>query len=135
MGRAANALAVEEYEALRWLMQTHTELVARLDGQSVNDMLEVATYIFDASATPIQLQWGVAAGCIEVQNTAASLVTVMAGGSNSNTAPINGHGVYPIEAHTRRTVAVASRQVTLYGTAGASVTIQAFTSALRPGTA
>lgn len=129
-----DALTAELLVELRHMAQTQTEWTEQLAGQVINHVLEVRTITFDATGQ-YPLQWKVAAGSIEVSNpTGNGTVTVSSGGSNSTTAPPTGVGVYQVPGGTCRTVSVASRQVTLYGTAGQSISIQVFTAAVRPGT-
>lgn len=134
MSRAQNALAAEELELLRHLMQANTELIARLAGQEINDVLQVGTYQFDASATPITFNWHVASGSVCVDNTSTHPITVTSYGPGGAGAPTTGQGVTVVPAGARRTVPTASRQVTLYGTANDSFSFQAYTAPVRPGT-
>lgn len=132
-GRAAERiLAGELLAAFRDFAQTHTEFLARLQGRLVNDVLEVATFVFDANATPVPRQWKAAAGCVEVSNfSAAGVLTVHAAGPASS-APTSGVGVYRVPAGATRVIAVASRQVTFYGAAADAFSFQAFTAAPTP---
>lgn len=137
MSAAEKVLAGELLEALRHQANTQTEFMERLAGQAINNVLEVWSGVIPAEGY-IQKQWHVAAGCIEVNNlgVAANLMTVSTAspGAGGNIAP-SGTGTYVIAGQTRRTVALASRTVTIYGTPGDRVAIQVFTAALRPGTA
>jgi hypothetical protein len=132
-GRAAERiLAAELLAAFRAHAQTMTEFAERLQGRLVNHVLEVATCVFDSSATPVARQWKAAAGCVEVSNfSAAGVLTVHAAGPTGS-APSSGVGVYRVPAGATRVVAVASRQVTFYGAAGDAFSFQAFTAAPTP---
>lgn len=133
-GRAArDQLTAELLSELRHFAQTQTAFVERLAGQAVNNVLDVRTHTFDATGQ-LALAYGVAAGCIAVSNpTGNATVTVSSAGPGSS-APTTGVGVYQVPAGTERTVALASTQVTLYGTSGQSISFQVFTAAIRPGT-
>ena len=132
-GRSAERiLAAELLDAFRNAAQTMTEFAERLQGRLVNHVLEVGTWVFDANATPVFRQWHAAAGCVEISNfSAAGVLTVVAAGPGAG-APTSGIGVYRIPAGVTRVVAVASRQVTVYGTAGDAFSRQAFTAAPTP---
>lgn len=130
--QAERILAAELLDAFRNLAQTQTEFAERLQGRLVNHVLEVGTQKFNAAGDPISLAWHAAAGCIQVDNfSVAGVVTVVAAGPSSS-APDVGTGVYKVPAGRSRTVAVASRQVTLWGTPGDVVSYQAFTRAPDP---
>ncbi len=125
-------LTAELMDELRHYAQTMTEFAARLGGRLVNNVLAVETCIVDAVATPVAREWGVAAGCVEVSNLSdANTLTVVAAGAGA-AAPASGMGVYRVRPNTTRVVAVASRQVTFYGTAGDVFCYQAFTAAPQP---
>lgn len=129
MQRVMNAELLQD---MRWWRQSFTEFAARLQGRLVNDVLQVETVAFDASATPQPRQWRAAAGAVEVNNLSTHPITVAAGGP-SQTAPATGVGVYIVPAATSRVVNLASRQVTFYGTAGDTFSYQAFTAGAAPG--
>ncbi len=128
--RRLTALLLEQ---LQHQAQTTTEFAAQLAGQAINDTLEVFTGVFDATGQ-FTREYGVAAGSIEVSNwgVAANFVTLTSGGPGS-AVPV-GTGCYVIAGGQSRTVALASRQFTLYGTAGDKFSLQVFTAAVRPTT-
>lgn len=130
---AQRLLAGEMLSAFRHYAQTSTEFMERFAGQTINNVLEVYSGVFDTTGQ-ITRDYNVAAGSIEVSNLgiAGHLVTVStaSGGTNVPT----GNGTYAIDGGQSRTVALASRSVTLYGTAGDRVSFQVFTAAVRPGT-
>lgn len=118
------AQAVDE---LRHAATTLTEFSARLAGQIINDVLQVATGTFDTSGL-IALQFQAAAGSIEVCNNSTHTVTVASRGAEAGgVAPAAGIGVYQVAAGATRLVNVASHQITLYGTAGDTISWQVFT--------
>lgn len=129
---AERILAGELLEAFRAHAQTSTEFMERLAGRLVNHVLLVETAVFDATATPIYRSFKAAAGAIEVSNRGANDITVSAAGPSSS-APPSGVGVYVVAAGTTRVVALASRQVTLYGTAADKLSFQVFTAGPHPG--
>jgi len=129
---AQRLLAVEQLEGWRHFAQTQTEFMERLAGQAINHVLEVFTATFPVGGQ-ISRDYAVAAGAVEVNNlaAAANIVTVSSG-SPGELAPTGGVGVYLVAGGTSRTVAIASRQFTLYGTEGDEVSVQVFTAGLRP---
>lgn len=133
MGSKERQLVAELLDALRQQAQSTTEFMARLGGQVINDVLEVYTGVIPPEGY-ITRDYNVAAGCIDLSNlgVAANLMTVTSGGVGS--AVPSGTGSYAIAGGTRRTVALASRQFTIWGTAGDRMSFQVFTSAIRPGT-
>jgi hypothetical protein len=135
---ARRVLDAELLAELRHFAQTSTEFMQRLAGQSVNNVLDVFTATFAADASGlvfITRDYNVAAGCIQVSNLAAAghFITVVAG-SPGQSAPPGGTGVYLVDGGTTRTIALASRVVTLWGTAADKVSFQVFTAAVAPGT-
>lgn len=120
-------------QMLEHYAQTTTEFAAQLAGQAVNDTLEVFTGVIPAEGF-FTREYGVAAGSIEVSNwgAAANFMTVTSGGPGS-AVPV-GTGSYTIAGGQARTVALASRQFTIYGTVGDKVSFQVFTGAVRPTT-
>lgn len=102
-----------------------TEFTARLGSQIVNNVLEVATRTFGDDAY-IGMEFAVAAGAIEVSNDSEHDITVSSASPQSS-APTNGIGVYIVPAASRRVVNVASRTITLYGTAADKVSYQVLT--------
>jgi hypothetical protein len=115
---------------LRAVRARMSEFAGLLAGGLINNTLAVETATVPADGV-ITRQWHVAAGALEVSPLGDNPVTVVASGPSSS-APAGGTGVYVVAAGATRTIAVASRQVTLYGTAGDLVSFQAFTGAVRP---
>lgn len=120
-------------QQLEHYAQTTTEFAAQLAGQAINDTLEVFTGVIPAEGF-FTREYGVAAGSIEVSNwgVAANFMTVTSGGP-SGSVPV-GTGSYVIAGGQSRTVALASRQFTIWGTIGDKVAFQVFTGAVRPTT-
>jgi hypothetical protein len=58
---------------------------------------------------------------------------VSAGGASTTTPPNAGVGIYVVPAGSTRVISLNSRQVTLWGTAADTVSIQVFTAGARPG--
>lgn len=132
---AEKVLTAELLSALRDHAQTSTEFMRRLAGQSVNNVLDVYSGVFPAEGY-ITREYNVAAGCVQVSNLgiAGHIVTVVSSGPGGTTPP-TGLGSYVIDGGTARTVAVASRVITIWGTAGDRFAFQVFASAVEPGTA
>lgn len=135
MGRreSERLLAAEALADLRAYAQTQTAFAERLAGQVINHVLDVATHVFGPEPT-VPLAWHVAAGAIVVDNQGAGEVWVTSTGPSAS-PPTGGQGVYVVPAGQIRTIAVASRQVTLYGTEGERVCVQAFSAGILPGLA
>ena len=123
-------LAAQQLQELRTLAETTTELAARFQGQAVNNVLEIGTVILPPAGQNGH-SWQAAAGSIEVDNQGTHPMTVVAA-SPAATAPTSGTGMYPVPANSRRVINVASREVTVYGTAGDVYGYQAFTAGARP---
>ena len=119
-----HALATEILDELRQLRLQQTEQLARWQGSVHirNDVLEVATKTFPTGGE-IPLQFPVPAGSIEVNNWSTHTVTVVSS-PPTGAAPTTGRGVYIVPAGACRVVNVASRQVTLYGTATDTISYQ-----------
>jgi hypothetical protein len=107
---------------VRALVASSTQLMARLGSHAVNDTLAVETVIFDANAWEFQ----VAAGSIEVNNLSETEEIVVHAAS-LGARPDRGVGVYVVPASTTRVIGLASRTVTLYGTAAERASVQVFT--------
>lgn len=131
-GNAAAVVAAETLQEIQLLRQTMTDFAAQLAGRMVNKVLTVETRAFPADGSPLTWQFQVAAGAIEVQPLGTNAVTVDASGPSS-AGPVVGVGVSVVQPNVGpRTVALASRQVTLYGTAGDRVSVQVFAGAIQP---
>ena len=127
------AFYAEMLQELRGLALTMTEFAERLAGRAVNHVLKVRTVIFDATGQVFEA-FGVAAGSIEVTNlsTVAGHNVVVHAAGPMGAAPGAGVGVYFVPPASTRVIALGSRQLTLYGTAGDTVSYQVFTSAVQP---
>lgn len=133
MSKAEQQLAEETLAILRHQAQATTELMARLGGQIINNVLEVFSGTFPAAGY-FARGYGVAIGAVTVDNlaAAATLVTVSSAGP-SDSAP-SGVGTYVIDGGQCRTVPIGGRQVTIYGTEGQRFCFIAYTAAARPVT-
>lgn len=134
-GRAAERIYYgEALSELRHYMQTSTEFAARVSGQIVNNVLDVQTRVFDASGM-IALEYGAAIGCIDLDASLAPHQVTVATGGGSGVVPAQGAGVYIVAAGVKRAVNIGAHQVTLYGTAGDTVSFQVYTRAAGPSAA
>jgi hypothetical protein len=127
MNKQERELTSQLLDQLRHQAQTTTEFAARLAGQLVNDTLEVWTGVIPAEGY-ITRSYHVTAGSIEVSNwgTAINFMTAHTGGPAG--AVPTGTGSYAIAGGASRTVALASREFTIWGTAGDRVSFQVFTT-------
>jgi len=104
-------------------LASFTETAERLATGVVNNVLEVRTVTLDANGTA-SFSWGSTCGAIEVCNhTSAEPVYVSASTNSGSPTP----SMPRVDPGTWRYINVASRNVTIYGEAGAIVGIQAFT--------
>jgi len=127
-------LEAEMLAAFRHFAQTQTEFMERLAGQAINNTLEVFAGTFDPTLL-VTRDYNVAAGAVTVNNLGAAghIITVVSAGPNlSGAAPIGGTGVYFIDGGTTRTVPLASRVFTIYGTNGDRFSFAVYTAGARP---
>lgn len=117
-------IMAELVQEIRELRSQNTDQFAQWLGRIQNSVLLVETRAIPASGY-LDRQFRTPAGSIEVSNPSEHAVTVDAA-PPGGTAPAQGTGVYIIPAGTTRVVNVASRQITLYGTAGDIISFQVF---------
>ncbi len=131
--QAERAFYTELVSQLNQLVQSFTAQMTRLLGRSVNNVLETATHKFpSAGDAVVTLSYRTPIGAVTVR-AGANAVTVAQGGvSSGGTAPTEGKGVWVVPANTRDTVAITGHAVTLYGTAGQSVSYQVFAAGPEP---
>lgn len=124
-----DVLAAAMLEQLSYIT-THTSQTAeRLAVGVMNNVLETGTRVIDSSGG-VGFNWQSTCGAIEVRNYSGSVLVVSSG--TPGVAPIQGAGVNYVEPYTWRVLNVCSRTVAIYGTAGARVGYQAFTTGLPP---
>lgn len=123
---AERILAAQQLEQFTILAQQSTKIAAQLQGLLTNDVLGWGTWIFDASASPMPLQFKTAIGALVVRNlSAANTVSVVSGGQ-SGAAQMSGRGVWLVPPGVRDVVPITDHQATLYGTAADKLCWQAF---------
>jgi hypothetical protein len=133
---ARRAEAAEQLQATRLLI-TSTERVAGLTGQLINNILEVATYVIPAEGY-VTREYGAAAGYVTLSPGQATRgYTIEAAPARSGAAPVSaptsGVGVFvTLPSTLPRTVPLASRVFTVYGTPGDSFSMVAGTAAPTP---
>lgn len=129
-GTAEREVANAILEQLKYIA-AHTSRTSELLSTGViNGVLEAATWTFGTDGR-LMRQWGATAGTVQVTNLGTGDVVLAAGAVA--TAPNGGNACTIIPAGTVGTFSVASRVVTLFGTAGERVVLQAFTGAMLPG--
>ena len=134
-GRGADkVLQAELLAELRHHAQTSTEFLERLAGQTVNHVLEIFSGVFDATGQ-FARDYQVAAGSITVNNLGIAGHRITVSTSTPGGSAPTGTGTYLIDGGTSRTVPLAAREFTLYGTASDAFAIAVFTAAVVPGTA
>ncbi len=135
-GRDAQRLLQTEMLAeWRAFMQSMTRFAERFAGRVVNHVLEVRLSTLPtptAGAAFVKTDWHVAAGSVYVRNLGTHPMTVSPYGPDPSGAPTSGIGVWVIPAGVAETVPIASRQLTVYGTAGDQVEWAAFTTEAAP---
>jgi hypothetical protein len=131
--RAELMLAGQMLAEFRAWAQTHTEFIARLAGNVVNDVLRVKTATFDANGTPIGDDFHVPCGTLEIENLGTHPMTVANRTDATGSAPSGGVGVRIIPAGAHRYVPIGSRSFTIYGTAGDQVSYAAYTRSVAGG--
>jgi hypothetical protein len=128
-------LGAELLQALRHHAQTSTEWMERLAGQLVNHTLLVWSGAIPPTGV-IFWEFGVAAGCVRVVLPEGGRVVVSSAGPAA-TEP-SGLGTWVVghadAAYASETVPLASRVLSVYGTAGQAVQVQVFTAPVRPDT-
>jgi len=108
-----------------------SEELGRWLGRMQNDTLAVETRIFPASNV-ISRAYRAIAGAIEVTNlSTTTTITVVASGPD-DAPPGQGTGVYVVPPASTRTIALASHNVTLYGTHDQYVSFQVFAAGISP---
>lgn len=117
-------LDAELLEQLRYI-RAHTSRTAELLTTGVrNNTLAVATATIPATGA-LALSWGAVCGSIRVRNLGDDDIVVASGPASVSPA---GVGAWTVPAGVAETVAVYGREVTIYGTAGARLCYQAFTT-------
>lgn len=131
---ADKVLQAELLAELRHHAQTSTQFLERLAGQAVNSVLEVFSGVFDATGQ-VSRDYAVAAGAITVNNLGIVGHRITVSTATPGAVAPTGTGTYLVDGTTSRTVPLAARQFTLYGTAGDAYAFAVFTAAVVPGTA
>jgi len=131
---ADRVLQAEMLAEFRHYAQTSTEFMERLAGQTINNVLEIFSGVFDATGQ-ISRDYSVAAGSITVNNLGVAGHRITVSTSTPGGGAPTGTGTYLVDGATSRTVPLAARQFTLYGTAGDAFAFAVFTAAVAPGTA
>jgi hypothetical protein len=133
---ARDLLTAEQLGVLRHQAQATTEFMERLGGQIVNNVLEVWSGVIPTEGYRT-FNYSVAAGSVNVFYRAADpvatpdvFVTVATTGNNGSTP--TGTGTQLVQTGLERTVALASREFTIFGTAGGYLSVQVFTASVRP---
>lgn len=127
--QAEKTLAELQLDELVGWQRTHTEAVARLASQIVNDCVQSELIILGADGQATR-NYNAAFGSIAVANFGGAL-TVASGGPNG-AAPGRGVGVALVGPGMGRVFNMEGRSLTLYGTAGAQVHLEVFTKSQPP---
>lgn len=120
--RALEKLAQQILEDMSYIRQHSSKTSELLATGVTNSILDVATDVFP-TAGAIALSWAATCGAIEVSNHGDYPVFVSASANSGTATP----RMPRVDPGTVRVINVASRNVTLYGTAGETVGWQAST--------
>lgn len=140
----ANLLAAEQLQALRSQQELSTQLIAHLRGGSINNVLLTELVKLDTNGQAT-FSFNVPTGSVFCQNHTGADITI-AGAPPQGSAPGQGVALNRVAAGGWAVVSLASRDLTLYGTANGYVSVQVFSKPqppaagpgglpVRPGTA
>jgi len=124
-------LAQELLAEIRLMRETNSEVAAHFRSGVLNEVLAVRMVVLDADGTA-SLEFRSMVGSVVVANhNAAGNITVS---SSPKAASVGnqGSGQFLIRPGVAASVPIGSHTVTLYGTAGNVVSVQAFTSRVPP---
>ncbi len=134
--RALEVLATEQLAELRAIRATTTEQAARASGRLINNTVVVATAIFptttDGSTPSIMFDHRVAIGAVKITNLSAANRVTFAPSQPTAYAPGAGVGIGLVLPNSRDTISCDTHVFTLYGTAGDTVTVQAYARGVTP---
>lgn len=119
-------LALAQLAELSARLLSTTEALERLATGIRNHVLFAGTVTIGADGW-FGLSFGVPCGAVEVTNTSAANTCKVVGDPPGN-EPIQGPGVHYVPPKIFRVVNVDSPTITIYGTAGDRVGVQAFTT-------
>lgn len=131
---ATNIYFAEMLSLLQHQQQTLTSMAARLEGRMTNNVLLVETFIVPTEGYKTW-DFGVAAGAVNLSVPGANVAIVDAMGPRpGGTPPTTGVGVYrcPGGIGGHRTVPLASRQLTIYGTPTDYISVVVYASVPTP---
>ena len=111
---------------LRVMNQTSTQIAAKLKGGIVNHVLEVSTFKIPSVGYKV-CEYNTAIGSVVVANLGDNTVTVQSGTQSGEAAPTIGIGVQVLPGRTWLAIPIGANSVTIWGTAGDSISFQAFT--------
>lgn len=123
---AQDHLALAQLAELSARLVSHTETVERLVNGIRNHVLFAGTVTIGADGW-YHFGWGAMCGSVEITNVSTTNTLVVAASWPSGVAPDNGPGVHKVPPKIWRLVNIDSPTVTIYGTAGDEVGVQAFT--------
>ena len=123
---ASDHLALAQLAELSARLLSATETVERLANGIRNHVLFAGTVTLNSDGL-WTFGWGAMCGSAEITNVSASTTLTVAPGISS-VAPLQGPGVHKIQPQTFRIVNIDSSTMTIYGTAGDTVGVQAFTT-------
>lgn len=125
------------FEALLTHLQhqavTQTEIVAYLTSGMVNNVLLVELITFDATGAATR-EFGTAIGSVSVANHSDTGSVIVQAGGSAGLPPGGGVAIAKVRKATFAVLNLTGHVVTLYGTAGDTATLQAFTKGQPPAT-
>lgn len=128
---AQDMLARQMLRELSHIRMHSTRTAELLATGVVNNVLEVGVFTFDSLGS-VTRSWRATAGAIEVENYGTGDVMVTSSGAGSR--PNGGPGTMIVKPGVAKIVNVGSRVITLWGTVGEQIGLQAFTVGSMPRT-
>ncbi len=122
----ARAVAEATLDELKRLSTVMSGMAARDRSQLSNNVLEVVARVIPADGVLV-CSYHTQVGAVVITNTTGATMTVQTGTQPSGVAPTQGNGVQIIPNNSWLAIPIGSHAFTVYGTAGTSVGIQAFT--------
>lgn len=126
MTNPTRELAEQLLHELKANNRLQTEHWAKASSQVINGCLEVATDVLDGNGI-LARSFHATCGSVVITNTTGALLIVAAGPPAAGGAPARGKGITQVPANFAMTIPIGDVAFTLYGTAGTTVSLQAWT--------
>jgi hypothetical protein len=123
---ASNSIAGQLLAEVRSLRATHSEYMAKLYGQIVNDVLGWGVSVLDADGFYTN-NYRTVVGSLTITNYDTTPITVASGSGSASAQPTQGVGVMIIPASSTLSFPLGSTGFSVWGTATKTFGYQAFT--------